>query len=249
MSTQTHKNSGNQAYVNAMRLHLLCHELAYDYPSIKELIEHADIDFEARDLSGRTCLMSVLSSPHRLDWVALHLINRGAKTDVKDNHGVSAIYLAAQRYHATLVIDMHKAGANMNDVGPHNESVLMALLKGGIDKYALCDVLHYDCDVNQCDDNGVSPLMIAASINAKINSFFPAEKIAILYNKGANINARDKSGRSVLDYAESTQKILIINAVKECLTKDAIDNCDKCPRDIQTPDVIIRKKPPIKFQP
>ena len=114
-----------------------------------------------------------------------------------------------------------------NDQYPYNPKVIETLTAHGayVDIGDICEktILHYACEkcidcstismllqagayVNAADDDGRTPLMMAAGSKGK----FAAEIVNILLKSGANVNAVDCHNQTALDLAadDEIRKIL-----------------------------------------
>lgn len=161
-----------------------------------ELIVQNGADVNARNRQGKTALMYNLQSPE----ICSLLIRIGADLDIKDNRGkslISELIKGSSVEAITLFLenglDINKRSKNGRTslfyaIYPRNEKKLDFLIqKGG--------------KANISDINGQTPLMKAVNTNIEI--------VKTLIDNGADINAKDNHGTSVLMYAATLGKLEI----------------------------------------
>ncbi len=152
--------------------------------------------------------------------IVKELINSGANLDAKDYDGNTALMYAVEKNNLEAVKILIKSGANMNL--KNGATVLTWAFKHGhldIVKKAI----KTGADVNATDRSG-NPILITAykHVYSNMPSIFASNKIHLesikepieiiqqLIKAGANINATDKSGRTILILASENGHLDII---------------------------------------
>ncbi len=167
------------------------------------LLLAAGDDPNARDEDGRPAIdfaLSIASEPRRTTAV-LALLDAGADANalcmnpLTNALDVPALYLAVASQYRRLIPEFLRHGADPNrqeghqGLTPLHEAVLQDALP------LLSDLLHAGADPNRPDDQGITPLMLAAR-EAKPGI------VSALIAAGGDVAVRDTAGRSVRDYAE-----------------------------------------------
>ncbi|MFC4740029.1 ankyrin repeat domain-containing protein [Flavobacterium ponti] len=88
-----------------------------------------------------------------------------------------------------------------SDVNP----LCLAISKGDI--ATVKQIISYGIDVNDTTNRGMTPLMYAAIYNQ-------SEIAALLLEKGADVNMKDKSGSTALDHAKTSGSNEVIEILK-----------------------------------
>jgi ankyrin repeat protein len=131
------------------------------------------------------------------------LVNAGAKLNLRNRHGETAIMLASYRGLGNIVETLYINGAEINHKGWNpllyaasggHARIIELLLEGGV-------------PVNATSDNGTTPLMMAARSN-----HVTATKV--LLKNGANPNLRNEWGKSALDWALSKKNTDLAELLK-----------------------------------
>ncbi|MCL1876223.1 MAG: ankyrin repeat domain-containing protein, partial [Synergistaceae bacterium] len=139
------------------------------------------------------------------------LINAGADVNAKDPLGLTALMIAAQyNENSEVTSALINAGTDVNEKGLYfwtapmvlmlaednnNSEATNALIKAKMDFYA--------------ERDGWTALMMAAAQNKN------PEIISILLKNGADAQAKDKDGKSAIDYARKNDKLKNTDAVRE----------------------------------
>ncbi len=147
------------------------------------------------------------------------LVARGASINAAQQNGWTALMLAADGRHLSVVrflliqgADVHRRSVAYNDVDA-------LMLAGQAGDAAICRLLlDYGVDVNETDVSGNTPLMLAMS-NSNLTQAQEYEVAKVLLNGGAKINAKNRFGQTALDYTQRSQfeKALpkVINLLKK----------------------------------
>lgn len=196
---------------------------------INLLLEYGS-DITARDIKGRTALMYAAANPN--PQIARNLIIAGAKTDAEDINGWQPLMYAAAHNSNPRIIDVFTArGANINSKIPEVKNTyqraslpnqFIAAVKialrstqkllsdlytslGEEDSENLVEttekVLDEMADEILGKNIDMTPLMLACAYNQS------PEMVAALIEKGADIKAYDKKGKSAVDYAAQNPNI------------------------------------------
>lgn len=154
---------------------------------MKILVEQgADVNFMGSE-SVRTPLM-IASYLSGLEFVN-YLIAQGADVNAQGKFGQSALNEVCGDTYFYQSIDDDDEEVRKRAVKETITGIIRALVNNG-------------ADVNHQDGSRFSPLMKCAETRE-----LPLEAVSILLDAGANINARDFSGKSVLEIAEDAGHI------------------------------------------
>ena len=130
------------------------------------------------------------------------LLRRGADPKAPDSTGKPAILYAAARGFTQIVTRLLDAGSDVNQVYANGLTVL-SWAAGYAEDVPASEgaglvrlLLERGARVNTADDRGMTPLMIAASMDH-------AEVAELLLARGADASLKDKDGRSAADLAPS----------------------------------------------
>lgn len=137
------------------------------------------------------------------------IINKGANINAKDEFGRTALFMACDGYfpryqsaYINIVKLLIKHGAKVNLVSSHGYTPLLLASKNGYSKI-LIELINAGADVNFKDKENKNALIIsiedADHSNDKIN-FDYMETVKILIKNMADINEKDESGNTALDY-------------------------------------------------
>ena len=184
------------------------------------LIEHG-AEVNARDQSGRTPLMEACK--HCRANVVTFLIEHGAEVNARDQSGHTPLMEACSHGEENAVTFLIEHGADVDPQDNDEETALHHAVYSDCESLEILSCLILKgLDVNACESDGRSPLMIA-SVRGKVNS------VAFLLEHGANVNLQNKNGKTALHYAVigyngscEVFRCLIENGadVNACLTND-----------------------------
>ncbi|NLJ76136.1 MAG: hypothetical protein GX325_02615 [Peptococcaceae bacterium] len=165
---------------------------------IARMLVEGGADVNAGDEQGLTPLMAAIYTDSK--EMTLYLLEKGAKIDVKNDKGWTALDLAKQKGNRQLIRILHRAGsfqnadliyaARIGDIGWLEE-----MIKGG-------------GDVNACNESQETPLIWAA--------FYGHYKGArLLLDHGARVNDRSKGGWTALMAAVETGRKDVVELLLE----------------------------------
>eukprot|EP01118_Nematostelium_gracile_P007493 TRINITY_DN2445_c0_g1_i2.p1 TRINITY_DN2445_c0_g1~~TRINITY_DN2445_c0_g1_i2.p1 ORF type:complete len:477 (+),score=120.48 TRINITY_DN2445_c0_g1_i2:206-1432(+) len=152
--------------------------------------------------------------------VVIHLINSGAKPDVKLANGETAVHTCAYYGQVELLIYLlDQCGANLFDRTKDGKSALMLAVAQNHHTMT-AEILKRGCSPEDNDVLGTTSLMLAAQRGNK-------EITELLFQAKANVDARDCKGRTALHFAASGGHPHILALL--CKNKTSVDylNCNK----------------------
>ena len=119
-------------------------------------------------------------------WIVRLLIEHGARVDVKDADGTTALMRASLAGHIDVVRLLLDKGAGVGDTDTEGETALhLASWRGHTDKVRL--LLENGADVNAADKNGWMPLHESGGRGR-------VETVRLLIEYGADVNAKNNTG-------------------------------------------------------
>lgn len=142
------------------------------------------------------------------------LLDKGAKLDVQDGNGTTALMWAVQKLVTTKIL--LDRGANVNIQSKTGETALMFAVKGGFLKKVLFFpvigpykdaakmLIAKGADINLQETNGKTALMHAAGALNNTGSDYDSytEMMEILIDKGAKLDLEDKDKNTALYWAQ-----------------------------------------------
>ncbi len=148
---------------------------------------------------GETPLMAAANSGHT-NLVRM-LIEKGADVKIKDRHGFTALSRAITIGNLEMAQLLVERGAEVDDpsvVGITPFAFALSARKIDIARY----LLQKGADTIKPDSKGVTPLMRAAVISPETSA---QEMILAIISHGADVNAKDASGRTAYSYARENK--------------------------------------------
>jgi ankyrin repeat protein len=125
--------------------------------------------------------------------IAARLIEAGARIDIKDMRGRSALHIAALRGHAILVDLLYHNGAQINQKDALGMTPLHLGAYGGQEEAARL-LLSLGADAKLKDFSGQTPLHLASLAGDK-------ECVAVIAAAGESLNVQDSAGKTALHIA------------------------------------------------
>jgi ankyrin repeat-rich membrane spanning protein len=136
------------------------------------------------------------------------LIQRGAKVNVGDKYGTSALVWASRKGHTEIVDMLLKAGANVDTAGMYSWTpILVAAMGGHQDVVSL--LLDRKPNINCLDKDGSTALAIACKEGHQ-------EIAANLIAAGAYLNSQDKNGDTpLINAVKGNHRAIVENLIKK----------------------------------
>ena len=166
---------------------------------VKYLVEHV-ADINAKDFCNSSALISAAVYNH-LEIVKYFIEEKEMDINHAYGNGWTVLMTACDNGHLNIVKYLIEHGANINAKTNHGSTVLMEASYGS--RFANLETVKYlveekGMDINHADDKGWTAL--TCSITGKSFGIFK-----YLVEHGANINVKDKYGKTVLDLAFSLE--------------------------------------------
>ncbi|KAK6357237.1 hypothetical protein TWF718_001560 [Orbilia javanica] len=209
---------------NFTRIHRVVIELLG--ANLEEELELRPEDIDATDALGRTPLLWAAARGHER-YVAT-LLSYGADPNIMDSYLSTAVAYAADRGHAICVRLLLEAGADPDPPSPNGYKVGSALncaARNTTEPVILKTLLDFGADVESCGVDGKTSLIHAVRNN---NVGF----VILLLEYSANINAKAKSGETVLSTAVIYNSHEVLRVLLERWSEYS-----RCPR-LQAPHLL-----------
>ena len=130
-------------------------------------------------------------------------LNQGANVNIMDRDGNTPLMIAAIGNHIKVVDALlSRKDTGVNSFNFNNRALAIGNL--GYLKVLESLLNHKDTDVNLADHNGITPLMLAVSVNN-------LKAVQLLWvSKGINVNAVDKWGNSAYNFVQTKEMELLL---------------------------------------
>ncbi len=166
-------------------------------PVVKLLVEQkAELDIQ-ENFNGRTALMIAINE--RRKDVARYLIDKGANVQLRDEFGITATILAAERSYVELVKMLVHRKADLNAQDADGKTALMHAVIYANAFPTIKYLVDQKADIHLADKEGRTVLMHAA-----LYSRF--ESVNCLLKNRAIINKPDSKGMTALIHAVSSER-------------------------------------------
>ena len=176
--------------VGGTRLHLAAQE--GDVQGLKSLLK-PDSNINCRNLSGRTPLHSLVSSPRCTLEAVGFLLDHGADVVARDMHSNTPLHLAAAKGRKGVVDLLTQRGADVAARDQCNQTPLHLAADVG-HKEVIDSLIQSGADVLARGQYNRTPLHVAAANGYK-------EVVDLLIERGADVSARDKHNGTPLRLA------------------------------------------------
>ena len=180
-----------------------------DYP-LKALLASGENPNQT-ETDGKTLLM--WAAEYGNDTTVGILLDFGADINAQNYIGWSALMWAAQEQYVKSVRVLIFRGANPNLRDRNNDTALLSAVGQKNNDEVIKDLLSAGCEVNACNDEGKTALMLAAKYGS-INT------VRMLLKSGADIGLIDNEGRDALDYASKANRNDTLGTLRASLSKD-----------------------------
>lgn len=180
--------------------------LAYDcFAMVKPLLE-AGADPNIPDPSGTYPLHLAAEFGHSdAPQLLESLISHGARIDVRDEEGATAIFLAGKGASAETIHTLQRHGANINDRNNEQDTALTFACCWGMTERAAI-LLDAGIDLEAQDDARATALHWAAQGGH-------ASTVSLLLGRGARVNVSNRWGRTALMYAAAHGSLLCVTSL------------------------------------
>jgi len=185
-------------------------------PVVKELIS-SGAQINLADISGITPLMGAAMGGNLS--IVQFLIEQGVLINQQDNDGKTALFFAVLNQNVAIIKELLRNGAQINITNNNGENIFLAFMK----HLFLCGNCYYqESRINTmkeiamllkqagADIDAIDPNDDYSSLMYSVKNNQP-ELTKILIDAGANINLKNRHGKSALLLAIENENITIIN--------------------------------------
>lgn len=158
------------------------------------------------DSDHLSCLIWASGRGH-VDIVRM-LLKFGAKVDAADKYGTTPLIWACRKGHNEVVEVLLQASANINATGMFGWSALLTTVRGNYIETTKLLLKHDGLNVNTCDAQRLSPLIIASKDGLH-------EIARLLLARDAFVNLSDRYGHTALIHATKSGHVDIVEALIE----------------------------------
>jgi ankyrin repeat protein len=165
----------------------------FEAKEILEEVEYLKAFQESITYDKNTCALVMSAFNANLNGVS-DLINSGVNVNGFDELGRTALCFAAERNHKEMIRYLLESGADPNLSQPLHRSI------GHGDIESISILLDAGAEIDGRGTSGSTALMFATMISPYFAD--SSKAVQFLIEKGADVNARDNNGMSVVDYAK-----------------------------------------------
>ena len=135
------------------------------------------------------------NAPDVLRW----LKHKGLDVNERGLDGLTPLMIAVQENTSVKIVDtLLDMGARVSDRADFGITPLMLAAGRNLNPYILLTLLKHGAGLNDRSAEGATPLMLAAGLNPNA-----VDIVEVLLDCGANAGAKDKEGRTAIDYAKN----------------------------------------------
>ncbi|MBO7642238.1 MAG: ankyrin repeat domain-containing protein [Alphaproteobacteria bacterium] len=181
-------------------------------------------DPNIEDLNRKTALMIAVEKGNLK--IVTELVKSGADPDIQDKNRKTILRLAVEKGNLEIIKELVNYSKNLNCKDYNGQTALMlAVSKGNVNLVNL--LIEKGADVNARDNNDKTALMFAASSGKEdiVRSLLEKKKkksaikkmvskITRKKEEGIDINAKDKDGKTALDYAKEAGHTEVVEMLK-----------------------------------
>ena len=173
---------------------------------IAKMLMEAGISVQERDADGKTALMYAAESQKNPAVFDL-LLKEGAYAYTQDKQGTTAVDYLEKNKELQKKPAVYKKIRNMFDSSEYLPDFFELVKYGTV--VEVLQAVKEGADVNEPDPSGLQPVFLAAQYALGSGIF------DILIRSGANLDVRDKGGRTPLFYAVIARNMIVLNALLE----------------------------------
>lgn len=135
------------------------------------------------------------NAPDVLRW----LKRKGLDVNERDNNGLTPLMIAIQENTSVKTVNtLIELGARVSDRADFGITPLMLAAGRNLNPYVTLTLLEHGAKLNDRSAEGATPLMLAAGWNPNA-----CEIVEVLLDCDADATAKDKEGRTAVDYAKN----------------------------------------------
>ena len=198
-----------------------------------ELLIELDADINVRDNDGNTPLHEAVYY-EKIKVVHLLLLHN-ARINIKNNKSRTPLYLAFEHFDPFIIETLIDHGAIVNVRDNHGNTPLHAMLFNHCNYY-VCEkymleyietLIKHNIDVNSKNNSRNTPLYEFVKTLSRIDCSnirkeFILNIIEFLINKGAGLDIKNESGKTVLDLISQNEPLNFINSI---ICKNSAGKC------------------------
>uniref|UniRef100_A0A8C1QZG0 CARD domain-containing protein n=1 Tax=Cyprinus carpio TaxID=7962 RepID=A0A8C1QZG0_CYPCA len=154
--------------------------------------------------------------------IVYFLLREGAKLNLKDREGRTALHRASERGHTAVALALAKAGADIHATDHTSKTPLHLAAQNGHETL-MALLLRVGAQINSVTQDGFTPLHLASQSGH-------TEAVAQLLEGKADIRVKDKQGRTALHWAAAQGEVGIIQ-----LLLDAGSDANATEKEKKTP--------------
>lgn len=190
----------------------------YVTDNTKLLEDLPDEMLSTKDRYHQSTVLHAAAEAGRLEAVQ-YLLGRGANSNSQNGDGETPLMLACSKSHVAVALALLDAGCDTNIVDNDGQTALHACVDDSVLLPVLQRILTTVRDVNRQDDDGNSPLHIAAESNE-------VESVERLLQMGAKVNLQNGEGNTPLMVACSEGHQDVVEVLLRAGSETSLRNKD-----------------------